>query len=222
MPKTNTLLSAAVAVAGCMILFGAPPNTCADIELHEKLTLSGWVDFNYVKWNRSEGASDDRDFGLTEVELNLTLDLSEKVKGRIDISFDRNGTDINGEEDFDGDIEVATITYIVTDELSLSGGKFLSFMGWEAFDLINLYQFSGGGPQNAYIGNGIGYPAFQNGVRATYATDMFSVGASYVDDVWGPTARSTDYDVKDEGFEAMAKLTAIDNFTLFWVFNSAS
>jgi hypothetical protein len=177
----------------------------AEIELHEKLSLSGWVDFNWVT-TESEGTTGrSKTLALNEVEFDFHLKLADNLYGQVDIDY--NDGDSDGDDDIE--LEQAFITYTLMDSetgnLSLTGGRFLSWMGWESADLVNLYQFSYGG-----LGNFGVVPGYQDGARAVYSTDMFSVGAAIVDGVW-----NSNDDSEDTGFELMAKVNPIEPLTVF-------
>jgi len=178
----------------------------AELELHEKLSLSGWVDFNYVT-TESEAPNNSRSktLALNEVEFNFHLNLADNLYGQVDINY----TDSDTSDPDDIELEQAFITYTLMDsetaKLSVTGGRFLSWMGWESADLVNLYQFSYGG-----LGNFGVVPGYQDGARVVYSADMFSVGAAIVDGVW-----NSNDDGEDTGFELMASVNPVEDLTVF-------
>jgi hypothetical protein len=172
----------------------------AQIELHEKLTLSGWIDMSWQRVDDGATTRNEEDFFINEVEFDLDFDLAENLTARVDISFNREDTPDN----FEGDIEQAYFTYTLNDQTSVTAGKFLSYLGWEAFDVINLYQISGGGGQGLY-------PSFQNGVRLDHNQDMFQLGLAVVGDVYNKNA----YDTDDRGYEAKVKYMPVEDATIF-------
>lgn len=178
----------------------------AQIELHEKLTLSGWIDMNWQRVDDGANTRNEEDFFINEVEFDLDFDLAENLTARIDVSFNREDTpgSAPGDDNFEGDIEQAYFTYTLNDQTSATAGKFLSYLGWEAFDVINLYQISGGGGQGLY-------PAFQNGVRLDYNQDMFQAGLAVLGDVYDNNA----YDTDDRGYEAKLKFMPAEGATVF-------
>jgi len=95
--------------------------------------------------------------------------------------------------------------------LKLTGGKFLSYLGYEAFDPINMAQLTYGSTIFAI-------PAYHTGAKLDYATKTFSVGIAVVDSVFsGPRGffeGDREYD-EDIGIEAIATYTGIDKLTVF-------
>ena len=66
-------------------------------------------------------------------------------------------------------MEEAVLTYAFNDNLSVSAGRMLSYLGFEAYDAPNMYQIT-----TAY--SDVLYDGYYDGVSVDYATDMFSVG----------------------------------------------
>ncbi|HCN10602.1 MAG TPA: hypothetical protein DIT01_21970, partial [Lentisphaeria bacterium] len=64
----------------------------AQIELHEKLTLSGWIDMNWQRVDDGTASDNEEDFFINEVEFDLDFDLAENLTARVDISFNREDT----------------------------------------------------------------------------------------------------------------------------------
>src|SRR6478609_5673464 len=95
--------------------------------------------------------------------------------------------------------------------LKLTGGKFLSYLGYEAFDPINMAQLTYGSTIFAI-------PAYHTGAKVDYATKTFSVGLAVVDSIFsGPNGffeGDREYD-EDIGIEAIATYTGIDKLTVF-------
>lgn len=194
-------------IAGATLFAGA---ALAEINLSDgdlpDLKISGWVDFNFVESDTENGVagpftSADQ-FELNEVEIDFMFDFGEGLTAQ----FDLNYVDDNNGADNDIQLEQAFITYNFLDgedtSLSLTGGRFLSYMGWESADLVNLYQFSYGYASNV--------PTYQDGIRLDYASDMFAVGAALVDGVW-----ASDDDPSDLGAEFMVSFTGVENLTVF-------
>jgi hypothetical protein len=93
----------------------------------------------------------------------------------------------------------------------LTGGKFLSYLGYEAFDPINMAQLTYGSTIFAI-------PAYHTGAKLDYATKTFSIGIAVVDSLFsGPNGfyeGDREYD-EDIAFEAIATYTGIDKLTVF-------
>jgi len=187
--------------------FGMLTSTAlAELELHENLSLSGCFFYNWVT-TESEAPNNSRSktLALNEVELNFHLNLADGLYGQVDINY----TDGDSDDADDIELEQAFISYTLMDSetsnLTVTAGRFLSWMGWESADLVNLYQFSYGG-----LGNFGVVPGYQDGARAVFSGDMYSVGAAIVDGVW-----SSNDDSEDTGFELMASINPVEDLTVF-------
>jgi hypothetical protein len=101
--------------------------------------------------------------------------------------------------DGDSALEEATVTYDFGNGFSITGGKMLSYLGFEAYDPTNMYQFSyaydvdSGGSQDIY-------DAYDVGVSVDYGTDAFSIG------LWTSLE-------EDAGFEYALAYTGVENLT---------
>ncbi len=105
----------------------------------------------------------------------------------------------------------AYVTLDAGNGLSFTGGKFLSYLGYEAFDAVNMTQLS-----YALIS---GIPAYHTGAKVDYAGEGFGVGLAVVDSIFGhptkPVFFEGDREYDDIGIEAMFSYTGIDKLTLF-------
>ena len=124
--------------------------------------LSGFVDLAAQK----QGSDTETSF-VGQVELNLDFS-SGPVSSSVDVDFTDSSDGSTG-----GNLEEATITYDFGNGFSITGGKMLSYMGFEAFDPPNMYQYS-----YAYdvLGAQDIYDAYDVGASIDYVTDAFSVG----------------------------------------------
>ena len=149
------------------------------------LELSGFVDIQSYK------QGDESETTEAQVELNFNY-TAGPVSATVGLDFgnlSKYGNDDNLEE--------AYITYDFGNGFSVTGGRMLTYMGYEAFDPTNMYQFS-----YAYDVEGVQdiYDAYDYGASIDYATDMFSVG------VWSSLEA-------DAGYELALAFTGIENFT---------
>ena len=159
--------------------------------------LGGFVDYSAV----SQG---DTTSPVSTAQVELNLDFSS---GPVSFSLDY---DLTASQDVDtttdttsGNLEEAVVTYAITDSLSFSVGRMLSYLGFEAFDAPNMYQFS-----YAYdyaTGGQDIYDTYADGFSVDYATDMFSVG------VW------TDF-AEHPSFEYALAFTGVENLTAKAIF----
>jgi hypothetical protein len=140
--------------------------------------------------------------------------------GQVEVDFDYSSGPISASVDFDlgGDfadpdnLEEAIITYDFGNGFSVTAGEMLTYLGFEAYDPINMYQYSSAYADSlapydtdtatpeiepfAHI-----YDAFATGASVDYVTDIFSVG------IWTSIGESAD-------FEYALAYTGIENLTV--------
>jgi Putative beta-barrel porin-2, OmpL-like. bbp2 len=104
----------------------------------------------------------------------------------------------------------AYVTY-TTGAVSITGGKFNNYLGYESFD----------SPNNAFITFGpadnIGYVAsYATGAKIDYVTEAFSVGFSARDSLLRDGFFKGDADYSDDiGYEAYVLFTGVEKLTVF-------
>jgi len=150
--------------------------------------MSGFIDIQ-----SSKQGSDTETTGA-QVELNFGY-TTGPVSAAIGLDF--GAISFAGDAATDSNLEEAYITYDFGNGFSVTGGRMLTYMGFEAFDPTNMYQFS-----YAYDvegGQDI-YDAYDYGASIDYGTDMFSIG------VWSSLEA-------DAGYELALAFTGIENFT---------
>lgn len=160
------------------------------------LELSGFVDLYFQTQNDIETTD------VSQVELNL-----DYASGPVSVSIDfdlydapADGTGGNGAV-----LEEAIITYDFGNGFSVTGGKMLSYLGFEAYDPTNMYQYSYAYDADGFLGAGYEgaqdiYDAYDDGVSLDFANDMFSLG------VFASVEQ-------DGGYEYAFAFTGIENFT---------
>ena len=151
--------------------------------------LSGFVDVAGSK----QGT--DTETTTAQVELNFSYSTGP-VSAMVGLDFGEGS--VYGASD---NLEEAYVTYDFGSGFSVTGGKMLSYMGFEAFDPTNMYQYS-----YAYDADGVGgpqdiYDAYDDGFSIDYATDMFSVG------IFASAEQ-------DGGYEYAFAFTGIENLTV--------
>jgi len=202
-------------IAGATLFAGA---ALAEINLSDgdlpDLKISGWVDFNYVQTDADTGAffAEADTLALNEVEINFLFDFGNGLTAKFDLQADSAGqADTTGDGVEDVELEEAYFSYNFLDgedsSLSLTAGRFFSYMGWESFDLTGLYQFSTG---YSAVAQGL-----QDGLRLDYVSDMFTVGASVVDGVFSNDKTFNGGADDGVGAEFMVKFTGVENLEVF-------
>ena len=138
--------------------------------------------------------------------------------GQVEIDFDYASGPVSASVDFDlgGDfadpnnLEEAIITYDFGNGFSVTAGEMLTYMGFEAYDPINMYQYSSAYADSLAVYDVDGtpgadfphiYDAFATGASVDYANDMFSIG------IWSSIGESAD-------FEYAFAYTGIENLTI--------
>lgn len=95
--------------------------------------------------------------------------------------------------------------------LKISGGKFLSYLGYEAFDPINMTQLTYGSTIYAI-------PGYHSGVKFDYTSGPLTAGVSVVDSIFhgarGFFEGDREFD-DDVGVEAIVSYTGIEKLTIF-------
>jgi hypothetical protein len=172
--------------------------------------LGGFIDIAGQK----QGADSETSF-VGQVEINLDFS-SGPVSASVDVDF----TETQGVSDTDsdniadttgGNLEEAVVTYDFGNGLSVSAGKMLSYMGFEAYDPTNMYQYSYAydvGGQND-TGAQMIYDAYDVGFSIDYGTDLFSIG------LWSSMEA-------DAGYELAFAYTGIENLTAKAIFSDFS
>ena len=186
------------------------------------IELGGFIDIAGQK----QGADTETSF-VGQVEVNLDFS-SGPVSASVDFDLYDGGTttvvgagpdglpgtgDDNTYDVTDGDsaLEEAVLTYDFGNGLSVSAGKMLSYMGFEAYDPTNMYQYSYAydvGGQND-TGAQMIYDAYDVGFSIDYGTDLFSLG------LWSSMEANA-------GYEVAFAYTGIENFTAKAIFSDFS
>ena len=172
--------------------------------------LSGFVDIGAAK--QGSGTESTK----AQVELNFGYNMGP-VSAAVGLDFGESS--VYGNDTTDGNLEEAYITYDFGNGLSVTGGRMLSYMGFEAFDPTNMYQFSyaydiGGlettpGDPGTATGAQMIYDAYDTGASIDYGNDSFSVG------IWSSLEA-------DAGYELALAFTGIENFTAKAIFSDFS
>ena len=109
----------------------------------------------------------------------------------------------------DGGILDAYATY-TTGDVTITAGKYLSYLGYEAFDTVNMTQIT--------YANTLGaIPGYHTGIKIDYGTDTFGAGFSVSDSIrmdngfWSGDDDFSD----DQGYEAYVVYKGIDKLTLW-------
>lgn len=108
----------------------------------------------------------------------------------------------------------AYVTYDVGGGGSVTAGKFLSYLGYEAFDTVNMSQIT---YSPVTVGTLGAIPAYHTGIRYDFGDKDVSFGVAVVDSVFSPNgfAKGDGELVHNAGFEGFVKYTAVPDLTLW-------
>ncbi len=182
-------------IAGWATALLALATAQAEVKLNENFSVSGYISGSagYSDWDYTGGGSDDDSFmDVDAVKLQGTASF-EKVSGTVSLhTF----------ADHDPIVLDAYATYTIDSGTTVTVGKFLSYLGFEAFDYPNMLQISYANDFSGFI------PAYHSGVKMDFTSEGFSGGFAVLDSVYGPTYYKGDGDLDNgAGFEAYVKFT---------------
>jgi len=193
----------ALAAAGSL----AAASAFADIKLNDNFSVSGYAVGSYDYTASSGGTSTDS-FNLDAAKVSLLVNF-DPVSADFGAYYTQTS---NGENNLT--LIDANVSYKVADGLTITGGRFLSWMGYEAFDPINKNQVS-----SAYInpeGTIMFYPAYHEGLKIKYSTPEVTVGAALLDSLYGPSIYRGDGELKSNfGSEVFAAFTPVSGLTIW-------
>lgn len=108
----------------------------------------------------------------------------------------------------------AYVTYDAGGGVTITGGKFLSWMGYEAFDTPNMSQITYGAPTVGALAAILGY---HSGLKIEYSDNVFGSGVALVDSVYSPNGFSRgDGELRhNAGFEGYLTYKGVENLTLW-------
>jgi hypothetical protein len=186
----------------------------ADIKINDNLSISGYAAaaYEYQKVKSSpatdslfDGTKDTPSADAVKTNFNFNY---KPVSGTVSLYYVPNLPK--------NELSVldAYVTYDAGGGFSVTGGKFLSYLGYEAFDTVNMTQITYGMVTVGTLG---GVPAYHTGVRLDYGDKNISYGVAVVDSVFSPNgfAKGDGELAHNAGFEAFVKSTPSADLTLF-------
>jgi len=175
----------------------------AEIKINDNLSVSGYIEGSYQYNSPTPGKSSDT-FNIDSSQLLFTTTF-KPVTGVMSFFYVPNAPSETTVLD-------AYVTYDAGGGVTVTGGKFLSYMGYESFFTVNNPEitFANGD----YIGV---IPGYHEGVKVDYSTNDFGLGAALLDSVYsGPNYLKGDGELKhNAGFEGYFTYKGVKDFT-FW------
>ncbi len=192
--NTRFKLAAAVSLAATLTTF-------ADVKVNESLTVSGYAAGSYRITDPDPGSATDR-FDMDAVKTMFTTNF-KPVTGSISL-FYQPGQDVT--------VLDAFVTMDVGNGSTITAGKFLSYLGYEAFDIVNMAQISYA--NGDFLGP---IPGYHSGVKWDFSDKDVGFGLALVDSVYsGPNYLKGDGELRhNAGFEGYFVYKAIPDVTVW-------
>lgn len=169
----------------------------AEIKVNDNFSVSGFVDMSAVG----------KDSGDADPTLSASLDQYEMdfmyKYGFFSARADVNGLPADAAHSGSLFVEQAFSTAALTEQLSLSVGRFLSSSGFEAAEPTGLYQYS--------TSKTLVYGYYQNGLNIAWTSPMIGIYAAVVTDLWSPAETEL---LNSPGYEAQISLTPVEGVTI--------
>ncbi len=196
------VLAVAFATANAGTTETVAPAPAAEADCMDWLKVSGYgaIAYTYTDNGTETFADGDTPFDAVKVGFEGSY---KSLGGYVSLFYT---PDVPGE---DAGILDAYATYTVGD-FTITGGKYLSYLGYEAFDTVNMNQIT--------YAAGIGaIPAYHTGVKVDYSNDIFGAGFSVSDSVTGGDGfwSGDDEFGDDQGYEGYITYKGIDRLTLW-------
>lgn len=205
--NTRFKLAAAVSLAATLTAF-------ADVKVNDNFSVNGYAVGSWTTTDPDAGKRNETYFkngtlfGNTDAVKLGVLGKSGPVSAYGSILYLPAAGSTN-----EAGLLDAYATFDAGSGFTVTGGKYLSYLGYEAFDAPNMTQLT-------YAYTIFAVPAYHSGVKIDYSTKEFSAGISFSDSIFGhPKGKGFfegDREFSDDiGIEAFVKLTSIDKLTIF-------
>ena len=164
MIKRITQLAGATALS-----LAAVSQASADIKINDNISLGGYV----------VGLADSKSVDKAETTSGLDLQAT-KLLTKVNFAPVSGTVSLYSGTDNKVSVLDAYFTYDFGGGTSVTGGKFLSWLGYEAFDPVNMINIT-----YAWTSEGLGafpgIPGYHTGVKVEYSTDTMGAGFAVVD-----------------------------------------
>ncbi len=175
----------------------------AEVKLNDNFSVSGYIEGSYQATSPKPGPSTDS-FNIDSSQLLFTTTF-KPVTAVVSTFYVPNAT-------HETTVLDAYATYDAGGGVTVTGGKFLSYLGYESFFTVNNPEIS--------FANGdfLGViPGYHDGVKLDYSDKDVGAGFALVDSVFsGPNYLKGDGELKhNAGFEGYLTYKSIPNLTLW-------
>lgn len=178
----NTRLKLAAALS-----FAASLTAFADIKINDNLSISGYAAASYEYISSDPGTDTDSLFnGAKDTPSADALKTSfnfnfKPVTGTVSLFYIPNIP--TGAMKNELTVLDAYVGYDLGGGATITAGKFLSYLGYEAFDPVNMSQITYGAVTVGTLG---AIPAYHTGLKFDYADKVVGYGLALVDSVYSP------------------------------------
>lgn len=209
LPTLAFVMTSASASAGTSETTAAAPAPAATPDW---LKVSGYAAATYAYTDIENGPSDESlfDAGTPLDAVKLGLEATYESFSAYGSLFYSPNSSANS---FAGGTEAGILDAYGTytfGNFKVTGGKYLSYLGYEAFDAVNMNQIT---YANSTTG---GVPAYHTGVKLDYSTDIWGAGFNISDSIRGPSFWEGDGDWGNGlGYEAYVTYKGIKGLTLW-------
>lgn len=190
-----------LAAASALVL-GFASQAMAEIKLNDAFSVSGYVagSYQYTK-NTGVVATDRLDVDSSQLLFKYS---SAPVTGVASVFY------VPGQAPDEATLLDAYATYDAGNGVSVTGGKFLSYLGYESFFVVN-------NPTISFANGGIGViPGYHSGVKLDISNDTWGYGGAILDAVYGATALRADAELKKgQGYEGYVTFKGVSDLTVF-------
>ncbi len=192
----------AIKLAASAMLLGLTTPLFAEVKLNENFSLSGYIQGSYQYVSPDPGESIDS-LDIDSALLLATISF-KPVTGVLSFFYVPEAVSETTVLD-------AYATYDAGGGLTITGGKFLSYLGYESFFTVNNPTIS--------FANGdflAAIPGYHTGVKLDYSGNGFGLGTAVVDSIYSPLYLKGDGELKgNAGFEGYIVYKGVPNLTLW-------
>lgn len=190
----DTKITAALLLAASSLALQAAEEPAPAVTFNGYAVVTG-------KITKDSGAKAVEDLDLSHATFGVKAKLASNVTATASLHY-RNS---------EADLLDAYLKYDAGSGLTITAGNFLSYLGYEAFDPINLTQISNANRDLL----GFPVPAYHTGVKADYVSGVHGFGAAVVDSIYGPTIFNGDGDFTKKGLEGYYTYKGIKDTKIF-------